>query len=334
MRDETAYWRGTTWVALTYFAAFTAGMLSIALSAHLDPLWRAAIADVVATLVVFAFSAAFRNASLYDPYWSVAPIAIVAYWTILAGDDGVLVRQALVMGVVAFWGTRLTTNWAIGWGGLDHEDWRYLQLRQRTGILYPLVNLFGIHLMPTVLVFAALWPAYLAVSSPTPLGVLDGLAFAIAAGATVLEATADKQLHAFQARNPPAHVYIDEGLWRWSRHPNYLGEVLFWWGIWLFAVSVGPMNALTCVGALAIALLFRFVSIPLMERRLLLRRPTYADQIGRVPMLFPRPPRHASASTGPASMPEADLTPDKLTDERARLSIDTMPYVPPPGDDD
>ncbi|MCB9664405.1 MAG: DUF1295 domain-containing protein [Alphaproteobacteria bacterium] len=333
MQDDAAYWRGTTWVSVTYFAAFSAGMLAVALAPELDPYWRAGLADLVATLVVFAFSLAFRNASLYDPYWSVAPIALVAYWTVAASGEGVLLRQAMVMGVVAFWGTRLTTNWAIGWGGLDHEDWRYLQLRQRTGFAYPLVNLLGIHLMPTVLVFAALWPAYEAVTAPTPIGLLDGVAFAVTAGATVLEGMADKQLHAFQARHPPAHAYIDEGLWRWSRHPNYLGEILFWWGLWLFAVAVGDEHAVTCVGALGIALLFRFASIPMMERRLLERRPSYAEQIARVPMLFPRPPRHAAAR-GSAPVPEVDLTPDRILDERARLSIDTMPFVPPPDAED
>jgi steroid 5-alpha reductase family enzyme len=324
-----------TWVVAAYFVAFCVSLVAGGLVADHDPLWVGLVADVVATLVIFGFSRGFRNSSYYDTFWSVAPIFVVGYWTIFADAGANPVRQALCLGAIAFWGTRLTTNWATQWPGLAHEDWRYRDLRHRSGFAFPLVDLLGIHLMPTLLVFLALWPAYLAVTSPAPVGMLDLAATAVAVGATFLEAKADAQLRAFRLTNKTPEAVIDEGLWRWSRHPNYLGEIGFWWGVWLFGVAATPKAAVACVGAVAIAALFRFVSIPMMEGRLEARRPAYAEVRRTVPMLLPWPPRRrAAAAAAPvAGVPDAS-TPDALADRDAKLVIDTLPMVPPPPRDD
>lgn len=335
VEHDLAFWRGMTWVVVAYATALVGAMLATEIVPSDDPLLLAFVADVVATIVIFGFSGAFLNASFYDAYWSVAPIAIVGYWTMFTPADGHPVRQALLLGVVAFWGTRLTTNWAIGWTGLHHEDWRYVDLRRKTGLAFPVVNFLGIHLMPTLLVFAGLWPVWRAVSTPAPLSVIDVAATVLAVGATVIEATADGQLRTFRAHRTSDEAVIDEGLWRWSRHPNYLGEITFWWALWLYAVAIGPQHAITCVGAFAIALLFRFISIPLMERRMLDRRPLYGEVVRAVPMLLPWPPRH-----DPIVPPEPDVDdavealaePDPIEDEAARLGLDTQPYIAPPDD--
>lgn len=337
MHAEVAYWKGMTWIVVTYFTAFCVALLTGWVLPSSDPVVVALVADVAATLAVFAFSVVFRNASLYDPYWSVAPIVIVAYWALVGGVDANPLRQALCVGGVAFWGTRLTTNWGTGWKGLGHEDWRYVQLARQTGVFWPVVNLLGIHLFPTLLVFAALRPAYDAVTSSAPLGPLDVLAAVVVVGATVLEATADLQLRAFHLRNRNPEAFVDEGLWRWSRHPNYLGEILFWWGLWIFGVATGPKAWWMLAGAVGVSVLFRFVSIPLMERRLLVRRPTYAVQQKLVPMLLPWPPGARRVSAAPPDEPQHDLgtTPgDPIVTREARLAIDTMPVVPPPPRDD
>jgi steroid 5-alpha reductase family enzyme len=270
-------------------AAAAAGTVLALPAAH--PIAVTLAADVVATVVVFAASAALANASVYDPYWSVAPPVVAVAWAGLAphGDGA---RRAIVVALVLAWAVRLTANWATGWRGLGHEDWRYVQLRERGAGRPPwwVVNLAGVHLMPTLVVFAgmlSLWPS-LAVGD-RPLGPLDALAAAVTAGAIAVEAVSDRQLRRFAAE--PAHHRrpIDRGLWRWSRHPNYLGEIGFWWGLWLFGVAAAPSWWWTVVGPLAMVLLFEAVSIPLMEARTLRRRPAYSDVIDRVPRLVPRP---------------------------------------------
>lgn len=287
------YWKGMTWVIVAYVAAFGVSVLTAHFLPTYDPLVIAAVADLVATLVVFGFSVAFNNSSFYDAYWSVAPVPIVVWWAAWVGG-GHPVRAALVVGLLSLWAVRLTLNWAKGWGGLSHEDWRYVNLRQPSGRAYWLVSLFGLHLFPTVMVFAGLWPAYIATTSPAPLGLLDALGAVVMLGAVGLEATADAQLRAFRGRVSDPTANIEEGLWRWSRHPNYLGEMGVWWGLALFALAVAPQHLPTAAGAVAMTTMFVIVSIPMMERRMVGRRPAYASYIQRVPMVLPwRTPKPA-----------------------------------------
>ncbi|BAL89924.1 hypothetical protein AMIS_47040 [Actinoplanes missouriensis 431] len=276
-------------VALTYLVAgLAAWAVAALLLPGLHPLLVTFAADVAATLVVFAASTLIRNASMYDPYWSVAPAVIVLAWVL--GESGEVVRQSAVLALVLIWSVRLTWNWASSWRGLDHEDWRYVRLRGQR-VPFWLVNLVGIQLMPTVVVFAGLLAVWPAVAVPgRGFGVLDVVAVAVTVTAVAIEATADRQLHRFAA--DPAHrgQIMASGLWRYSRHPNYLGEILFWWGMWLFGLAAAPGWWWTVVGAVGMVLLFTVVSIPMMDQRSLERRPAYAEHMRRVPALLPLRP--------------------------------------------
>ena len=98
----------------------------------LHPLLVVFIADIAATLVIYSFGRIFHNASFYDPYWSVAPLAIALYWLIKASAGSpVTAIQVIVAVLVYAWGVRLTYNWARQWEGLKHEDWRYQDLRKK-----------------------------------------------------------------------------------------------------------------------------------------------------------------------------------------------------------
>src|SRR5262249_37424182 len=135
-------------VCVAYGAALVGALATgWALQGH-GPILVAALADVVATLVVFGFSIGHDNSSLYDPYWSVAPIFIAAYWVSCApaGPD---VRAIVVLVLVTVWGARLTANWVGRWRGLGDEDFRYAEIRSRTGRLYWPASLVAIHLLPT-----------------------------------------------------------------------------------------------------------------------------------------------------------------------------------------
>ena len=254
------------------------------------PLLVAAAADVAATLAVFGFSVRHGNSSVYDPYWSVAPIPIVLYWA--CAGQGDRVRPLAAVALVCAWGIRLTANWTARWRGLGDEDFRYVEIRARTGRAYWPASLVSIHLMPTAWVFLGLLPLYPALSAPgRPPGALDALAGLVTAGAIAIEATADGQLRAFlRARREPGAV-LDTGLWALCRHPNYLGEVLFWWGLWLFGLAAAPAWAWTVVGPASITLLFLLVSVPWMDRRMLSRHPAYAERMRAVPGLLPWPAR-------------------------------------------
>jgi steroid 5-alpha reductase family enzyme len=282
--------RGLVIVSLAYVAAAAAAYSTVSAMGDSHPLWTAFAADVAATLVIFAFSFAFNNSSFYDAYWSVAPLPIALYWSAVAGVTGVSsFRQTLVFAVIALWGARLTYNWMRGWTGLSHEDWRYVKLRRQSGNLYWIVSLVGLHMMPTLWVFGGLLPVYPAVAVGTrPLNWIDAVATVVAFGAIWIEARADKELVDFRRSNRKPGEILSTGLWARSRHPNYFGEMSFWWGLFLFGYAADPSYAWTGIGALAITAMFRFASLPMMEERMLERRPHYADHQRRVPLVFPR----------------------------------------------
>ncbi|MBW2462800.1 MAG: DUF1295 domain-containing protein [Deltaproteobacteria bacterium] len=259
--------------------------VGLLLAGH-DPWLRLGAADVVATLVVFAFSVGFSNSSLYDPYWSVAPPVLAMGWLALEGN-AVTVRQALAFALIFIWGARLTYSFFRGWPGLSHEDWRYRDLRERTGGAYWLVSFLGIHFFPTALTFGGTVAYFAAARGPAELNVIDGVAAATTALGIWLETTADRQLRDYGQRKPDAGAILKTGLWAHSRHPNYLGELLFWWGIALFAVAAGASLPYAVGGAAAITLLFVFVSIPMIERRMSARRAGWAEHSRRVPVLIP-----------------------------------------------
>jgi steroid 5-alpha reductase family enzyme len=247
-------------------------------------------AEVAATAVLFVGSRLTRNAGFNDPHWSLSPpiIAIYLLASSPAESDASLLRRGVVLALVVIWSLRLTFNWKRSFRGLAHEDWRYAKLRREWGDRFWLIELGGIHcfsMLQTWLGCLALYPAL--VVGSRPFGWLDALAIAVTALAIWIEATADRQLHDFASSERLPGSILRTGLWATSRHPNYFGEILFWWGLYLFGIAANPGYAWTVIGPLAITGLFVFVTLPLMDERSLERRPGYEQQIRRVSALIP-----------------------------------------------
>lgn len=250
------------------------------------------VADLLATLVVFGFSRYYGNSSFYDAYWSVAPPLLGAYWFAAVHPDLDDARSWLVLAVILVWAVRLTVNWVQTFPGLHHEDWRYPMLREKAGRWELPVDLFAIHVFPTFQVFLGMIPVYVVVTrSGRGLGWLDLVALVVGLGAVTLEMVADIQMHRFVRDREPGQV-MDRGLWGWSRHPNYLGEIGLWFALALFGLAAVPASSwFVFVGVAAMLAMFLGASIPMMEQRSLERRPSYQDVIDRVPVLLPRRPR-------------------------------------------
>ncbi len=265
-----------------------------------DRLWLdTLIADLLATLVVFAFSRTFGNSSFYDAYWSVIPPLLLFYWWSQAGPGVDQVRCWLIAVVVVLWAVRLTANWVYAFPGLHHEDWRYPMFRARAGRWEFVVDLVAIHLIPTAQVFLGMVPVYVAVTRPGDgLGWLAIVAFVIGMAAIILELVADVQMHRFVRTREQGRA-MDRGLWSWSRHPNYFGEFGFWFALGLFGVAAAPADAWwLMIGAATMLAMFLGASIPMMEDRSLERRPEYQDVIDRVSRFVPRPPKKAPRESG------------------------------------
>jgi steroid 5-alpha reductase family enzyme len=249
-------------------------------------------ASLVMTLVLFAASFVAKNSSYFDPYWTVAP-PLACGWLAMEAQPGTNdVRTGLVSALVAVWAVRLTGNWVRTWGGPGHEDWRYVEIQKKTGKLYWLASLVAIHLFPALLVWVGMLSLVPAIATGTAdIGWLDGVAFVVTAGGIAIEATADEQLRRYRnAQHPPGSM-MEEGLWAYSRHPNYFGEITFWTGLFVFALAADPTQLWRVIGPLSMAALFVLGTIPMMEKRSLERRPAYAELQKRVSMLVPMPRR-------------------------------------------
>jgi steroid 5-alpha reductase family enzyme len=281
--------RGRVRVVLAYAVALAVAVAVGSAFRGLHPVVVAALADVAGTVVVFAFSVAHDNSSFYDPYWSLAPLPITLYWASLS-HGGPSLRQVLVLLLVAAWGIRLTANWVARWRGIGDEDFRYREIRTRTGRLYWPASLFSIHLMPTAWVFLGLLPVYPALAVPgAGFGALDAAAALVTLSAIVVEAVADAQLRRFLRTRQNTRAVLDRGLWALSRHPNYFGEVLFWWGLFLFGLAANPGSVWTVIGPVSITLLFALVSVPWMDRRMAARHPEWAGRLRTTSALIPWP---------------------------------------------
>jgi steroid 5-alpha reductase family enzyme len=264
-------------------ASFVGIMLFRALS--LDLWLSLLICDAAATVFTYCFSIIFENSSVYDPYWSVQPI-VIAY--ALCFSTKFYPADILFLVAISFWGIRLTANWAYTFKNLNAQDWRYTMLREKTGKFYSFINFVGIHLVPTLVVYAATLPvAYVAVGAPevNPIAVVF-ICFAVFAA--TIQGIADFQLHRFKKRGGKG--FIRAGLWKYSRHPNYLGEILMWWCIALAATFTLGFKWYYLIGAVSNTLLFLFVSIPMADGRQS-RKPGFEDYKKETRMLLPIPKR-------------------------------------------
>ncbi len=234
-----------------------------------------------------------KNTSFYDPYWSVAPLIITLYYLIFpsASNYG-NIRSIITSILILIWSIRLTFNWLRQWQGLRHEDWRYDSYRQNMGRKFWIINLLGLQLMPTILVYLGSISLYPIISLSGELfGYIDILALIITVIAILFETIADQQLYIFIKNRENTQEIITKGLWAYSRHPNYFGEILFWWGLYLFALAANVSFFWAIIGPISITILFNTVSIPLMEKRNILRKPEYLNYKKRVSRLIPQIPK-------------------------------------------
>ncbi|MBR7101086.1 MAG: DUF1295 domain-containing protein, partial [Clostridia bacterium] len=166
---------------------------------------------------------------------------------------------------VCYWGIRLTANWAYTFHGLCYQDWRYTMLCEKTGKFYPIINFIGIHYVPTLVVYLCILPVVTVIESKPELNVLSVIFAVLSFFAATIQGIADIEMHRY--RKNRTSMFVRVGLWKNSRHPNYLGEILMWWGMGLSAVCAMPDKWYLIFGAVANTLLFLFVSIPLADGR-------------------------------------------------------------------
>ncbi len=290
---------------LAYISALVAGAAAWVLfnraGIFADPYWLGLAVTCIATITIWIFSIANGNSSIYDPYWVIAPPILALAFK--ANGSGLFAsrhpRQIIIFACLLIWACRYHFFYAwSGWRtGLVHEDWRYEQMRNAK-VPYWLNSLIGMHLFPTILVFFAFAPAAFILSSspadPATIGIWDIIGTIGALGAVTIELIADLQLKAYRrSEEYKQGGTFRQGLWKYSRHPNYFGEALFWVSMVPFAAAAGflvtkPLLMLT--GPVLMAGFFRF-SCRLTDLRSLDRRPGYDEVMEEVSAMIPLPPK-------------------------------------------
>ncbi len=275
-------------IFVMYIFAVSIGAVVYFASASLlnNPIWQMLLADIAGTFVIWGLGLLFRNASTYDPYWSIIPPVMLLGWTLVLKIQLTFPIALLFLGILV-WAVRLTYNWVINWKDLEYQDWRYSMIKKNNPKIWFLSNLFGINLMPTIIVFIQMIGAYKFLVASPSFNILILLGFVMTLGAALIQFIADKQMLAFRMEHNEKKSCINEGLWKYSRHPNYFGEVLVWWGVWMMYFGASGKIDFMVISPILMTALFLFISIPMMEKKIIQSRPEYLEYKRHVSVLVP-----------------------------------------------
>ena len=249
----------------------------------------AGLATTTALMVVaWLLSLALRNVGIVDVFWGLAIAGAGGTWLLLQPDPSP--RGALALLLAVLWAARLAMH--ILWRNRGKpEDRRYRVIRANNEPNFAFKSLYIVFLLQAVLAWLVAMPLLgTALSTASPLGPVDLPGVLLWLAGFLLQSTADLQLARFQKRPDAERAVMNQGVWRYSRHPNYFGEFLMWWGLWLIAAAGGAWW--TVFGPLLITFFLLKVSgVALTEKDIGSRRPEYADYIRRTSAFVPWPPR-------------------------------------------
>ena len=275
-------------IVIGYIACIYSMVLTWNLFLDFNIFLRLLACHVEATIFIYLLSVAFNNSSWYDAFWSVIPVVLTILCWMDINADGNGLRAALMFGIMIFWAIRLTYNWVRSWEGFSHEDWRYVMMKAKASnkFQYFLTDFGAIHLIPTLSVFLALLPMNYTLYYPGPeLFWLDWVAFAIGISAVIIQIISDQQMYNFRKSLTKPQT-MQSGLWFYSRHPNYLGEILFWFSFFIFSLSNGFGAFWLIIGTITMYALVAIMSVDMMDNRSLQRRDDFKAYMDSTPPIF------------------------------------------------
>ncbi len=274
---------------MIYIIAFFGGFGTFyLLPDSMNIFWRIFICNMLSTVIIWGFGVVLKTASIYDPYWSVQTPVI--YLCLLFYFDNFNLGTILLLVMILLWAVRLTTNFIITFNDIRYIDWRYKELKEKTGKFYQIVNILGINMMPTILVYVASMPAFI-YASKLNYSALDFIGYSIILIAILFELISDINIHKFKKVRESRSEIINVGLWKYSRHPNYLGEITFWYGVFFVLLLNDLSYWYYFFAPILINLLFVFISIPLAEKKLSTYKDGYDEYKKSTRMLIPIPVR-------------------------------------------
>ncbi|MGP1274726.1 MAG: DUF1295 domain-containing protein [Caulobacterales bacterium] len=242
---------------------------------------------------LWLWSRRIQDPSFVDAFWAFGMV-ILAFTTFLMAD-GWLERKLVLVGLTTAWGMRLGLHLFHRWGR-EGPDRRYKSLlaglQEKRGWGYDKATGLAVFGPQALLLFITCLPVQLGQINAVPagFGILALFGFALAVFGIAYESIADWQLSRFKEDPANAGKVMDQGLWAWSRHPNYFGDICTWWGIWLIAAETA-LGIWSFIGpAFLTFTLMRWSGVPLLEKGMRKSRPGYEAYAARTSALFPWPP--------------------------------------------
>ena len=247
------------------------------------------IAVFIYMTVFYLISLLVKRADIVDIGWGLGFVLIST--VSLLSQNIINDRMLIVFILVLFWGLRLAGHIFLRNLGKE-EDYRYQQFRKDWGKWFVVKSYFQIFLLQGLLMTIVSLPVIFTFSFPYySLGIVDFVGVLIWLIGFTIETSADMQLKKFvilKKQGKTKTRFADIGLWKYSRHPNYFGEILQWWGIGIIAVSL-PFGYISLIGPLLITYLLIFVSgIPLLEKKFN-KDSEWEDYVKRTRKLIPLP---------------------------------------------
>lgn len=255
----------------------------------LETLFTLFVTTLVFWLILYVVSIVIHDASIADVGWGLSPAisALVLYVTFSPSN----IVVSLVYLAVILWGIRLAIH--IGSRKIGKpEDWRYKSWREQWSPNFVKVSFYRIFMLQASLSFVMALPLAVVTLAEAPLSIIFIIGLLIWAFGFIFEIISDLQLRRFLKFRADKSQIMTSGLWKYSRHPNYFGEVLSWWGIGIAVISL-PYGWLAIASPLLITYLILFVSgIPLLEQKYR-NRADYNKYAERTSSFFPLPPKRS-----------------------------------------
>jgi len=234
---------------------------------------------------LWAVSLRDQNCSIADVAWGpgILLIGLIYYFT----SDGRTLRSQVTLALLAIWAIRLATHLYFRMR-LQGEDFRYVKWRDDYDHWW-LVSYVKIFLLQAVVGWIISLPIYFAIVSVSPptLTILDYVGVLLFVSGMVFESLGDEQLRRFRANRANRGKVLDTGLWRYTRHPNYFGEALLWWGFGVIGAATGGLPGLLGPAMFTYFLIY-LSGVALLESTLI-QKAGYIQYVGRTPPFLPLP---------------------------------------------
>ena len=246
---------------------------------------------LIAAIIILVYMTGLFSIALIRKDNSIADIAwgfgfIVVAWSTTFVNGNLFPRQLLTCCLISIWGSRLSIRIFLRNRGKG-EDPRYQKWRKEWGRCFIVRSYLQVFLLQGVILLVNISPVLVInTTSDAKLVFLDAIGLLVWITGFLFESVGDWQLDRFLKNPKNRGIIMDQGLWRYSRHPNYFGEITMWWGIFIIGLSV-PLGWIGFIGPLTITLMIIFVSGIPMTERLMEKTPGFDEYKKRTSVLFP-----------------------------------------------